>query len=35
MEETRRPITHYERELQEIKQNLLYLGALAEKAIET
>lgn len=26
--------THYERELQGIKQNLLYLGALAEKAIQ-
>lgn len=33
MEETRRTITHYERELQDIKQNLLYLGALVEKAI--
>lgn len=26
--------THYERELNEIKENLLYLGALAEKAIK-
>ncbi len=34
MEERKRTSTHYERELQDIKQNLLYLGALTEKAIE-
>lgn len=34
MEGTRRTSTHYERELQDIKQNLLYSGALTEKAIE-
>ncbi len=34
MKETRRTSSHYERELQDIKQNLLYAGALTEKAIE-
>ena len=34
MEEKKRLSTHYERELQDIKQNLLYSGALTEKAIE-
>ncbi len=34
MEERKRTSTHYERELQDIKQNLLYSGALTEKAIE-
>ncbi len=35
MDHMRRTSTHYERELQDIKQNLLYLGAMTEKAIET
>ena len=34
MEEKRHTSTHYERELQWVKENLLYLGALAEKAIQ-
>ena len=34
MDERKRLSTHYERELHEIKQNLLYSGALTEKAIE-
>jgi len=34
MEEVKRTSQHYENELQSIKQNLLYLGALTEKAIE-
>ena len=34
MEEKRHTSTQYERELQEIKENLLYLGALTEKAID-
>ena len=34
MEEVKRTSQHYEMELQSIKQNLLYLGALTEHAIE-
>ncbi len=34
MEEKRHTSTHYERELQEVKEGLLYIGALTEKAIE-
>lgn len=34
MEEVKRTSQHYENELQSIKQNLLYLGALTEHAIE-
>jgi phosphate transport system protein len=34
MKETRRISTHYEMELQGIKKNLLYVGALVEKAIQ-
>jgi phosphate transport system protein len=34
MEETRRTSTHYEMELQGVKKNLLYVGALVEKAIQ-
>jgi phosphate transport system protein len=34
MEEKKHTSTHYERELQEIKDRLLYLGALTEKAIQ-
>lgn len=34
MEEKRHTSTEYERELQEIKDGLLYLGALTEKALE-
>jgi phosphate transport system protein len=34
MEEVKRTSQHYENELQEVKQNLLYLGALTEHAIE-
>jgi len=34
MEEVKRTSQHYENELQAIKQNLLYLGALTEHAIE-
>jgi len=34
MEEMKRTSTHYEMELQGIKKNLLYAGALAEKAIQ-
>jgi len=34
MEEMRRTSTHYEMELQGIKKNLLFAGALAEKAIQ-
>ena len=34
MEERRHTSTHYERELQGIKEGLLYQGALVEKAIE-
>ncbi|MEA1935308.1 MAG: phosphate signaling complex protein PhoU [Thermodesulfobacteriota bacterium] len=33
MEEKKLTSTHYERELREVKKNLIYLGALAEKAI--
>lgn len=33
MEEKRHTSSHYEMELQEIKSNLIYLGALTEKAI--
>jgi len=33
MEERRHTSSHYEMELQEIKNNLIYLGALTEKAI--
>jgi len=33
MEETRHTSSHYEMELQDIKDNLIYLGALTEKAI--
>ena len=33
-EEKKHTSTQYERELQEIKEGLLYLGALTEKAIE-
>lgn len=35
MEETRHTSSHYEMELQGIKENLIYLGALTEKAIES
>jgi phosphate transport system protein len=35
MEEKRHTSTHYERELQEIKNGLIYLGALTEKAIQS
>jgi phosphate transport system protein len=35
MEETRHTSSHYERELQDIRDNLIYLGALTEKAIES
>ena len=34
MEEKRHTSAEYERELQEIKDGLLYLGALTEKALE-
>lgn len=34
MEEKRHTSTHYERELREVKEGLLYIGALTEKAIE-
>lgn len=34
MSETRHTSTHYERELQAIKDGLIYLGALTEKAID-
>jgi len=34
MEEKRHTSTHYEKELSEVKEGLLYLGALTEKAIE-
>lgn len=34
MEEKRHTSLHYERELQEIKNSLIYLGALTEKAIQ-
>lgn len=34
MEEKRHTSTHYESELRWVKENLLYLGALAEKAIQ-
>ncbi len=34
MDERKRTSSHYEKELQDIKQNLLYSGALTEKAIE-
>jgi phosphate transport system protein len=34
MDEKRHTSTHYEKELREVKQSLLYLGALVEKAIE-
>ncbi len=33
MEEKRHTSTHYEKELQEVKNGLMYLGALTEKAI--
>jgi phosphate transport system protein len=35
MEEKRHTSSHYEKELQEIKNGLVYLGALTEKAIQT
>ena len=35
MEDKKHTSREYERELQDIKENLLYLGALTEKAIET
>ena len=35
MEERRHTSSHYEMELQEIKNNLIYLGALTEKAIHS
>jgi len=35
MEEKKHTSSHYERELQEIKNRLIYLGALTEKAIQT
>ncbi len=35
MSETRHTSTHYERELQEIKDGLIYLGVLTEKAIDS
>jgi phosphate transport system protein len=34
MDEVRRTSSHYERELQEIKQNILYAGVLTETAIQ-
>lgn len=34
MDEKKHTSAHYERELQEIKESLLYLGAMIEKAIE-
>ena len=34
MEDRKHTSTHYEKELQEIKNDLIYLGALAEKAIQ-
>jgi phosphate transport system protein len=34
MDEKRHTSTHYEKELREVKQSLLYLGALVEKAIQ-
>lgn len=34
MEEKRHTSSHYERELSEVKQDLLFIGALTEKAIE-
>ena len=34
MAEKRHTSTHYERELRDVKENLLYLGSLVEKAIE-
>ncbi|MFA4916606.1 MAG: phosphate signaling complex protein PhoU [Syntrophales bacterium] len=34
MEEKKHTSAHYEKELQEIKESLLYLGAMIEKAIE-
>lgn len=34
MDEKRHTSTHYEKELHEVKESLLYLGALVEKAIE-
>ncbi|HQO15113.1 MAG TPA: PhoU domain-containing protein, partial [Smithellaceae bacterium] len=34
MEERRHTSLHYEMELQEIKNSLIYLGALTEKAIQ-
>ena len=34
MAEKRHTSTHYEKELREVKESLLYLGALVEKAIE-
>lgn len=35
MAETRHTSSHYERELQEIKNGLIYIGALTEKAIDS
>jgi phosphate transport system protein len=35
MEEKRHTSSHYEKELQELKNGLIYLGALTEKAIQT
>jgi len=34
MEDRKHTSSHYEKELQEIKNDLIYLGALAEKAIQ-
>ena len=34
MDEKRHTSTHYEKELREVKESLIYLGALVEKAIE-
>ena len=34
MEERKHTSSHYEMELQEIKNGLIYLGALTEKAIQ-
>ena len=35
MEERKHTSLHYEMELQEIKNDLIYLGVLTEKAIQT
>ena len=34
MAEKKHTSTHYEKELRDIKESLIYLGALVEKAIE-